>query len=67
MLSKAHQLAQEKQVNVFVGNIYNSDEFYRETFDRLHKFMEFGVLAVEMESAALYTLVAKYGVRPCPY
>lgn len=63
MLSKAHQLAQEKQVNVFVGNIYNSDEFYRETLDRLHKFMEFGVLAVEMESAALYTLAAKYGVR----
>ncbi|KMY52113.1 purine-nucleoside phosphorylase [Peribacillus loiseleuriae] len=63
LLMKAFQQAQSKQVNVFVGNIYNSDEFYRETLDRLHKFMDFGVLAVEMESTALYTLAAKYGVQ----
>lgn len=63
LLMKAYQHAQSKGVNVFVGNIYNSDEFYRETLDRLHKFMEFGVLAVEMESTALYTLAAKYGVK----
>jgi len=60
---KAYQQAQGKKGNVFVGNIYNSDEFYRETLDRLHKFMEFGVLGVEMESTALYTLAAKYGVK----
>lgn len=63
LLLKAYQQAQAKQVNVFVGNIYNSDEFYRETLDRLHKFMDFGVLAVEMESTSLYTLAAKYGVQ----
>ncbi|WP_152394158.1 purine-nucleoside phosphorylase [Paenibacillus guangzhouensis] len=63
MLMKAYQLAETAQAKVHVGNIYNSDEFYRETLDRLHKFMEFGVLAVEMESTALYTLAAKYGVR----
>ncbi|MFD0619538.1 MULTISPECIES: purine-nucleoside phosphorylase [Paenibacillus] len=63
MLMKAYQLAESQQAKVHVGNIYNSDEFYRETLDRLHKFMEFGVLAVEMESTALYTLAAKYGVR----
>lgn len=63
LLMKAFQQAQAKQVKVFVGNIYNSDEFYRETLDRLHKFMEFGVLAVEMESTSLYTLAAKYGVK----
>ncbi len=63
LLMKAFQQAQGKKGNVFVGNIYNSDEFYRETLDRLHKFMEFGVLGVEMESTALYTLAAKYGVK----
>lgn len=63
LLLKAYQEAQAKQANVFVGNIYNSDEFYRETLDRLHKFMDFGVLAVEMESTSLYTLAAKYGVQ----
>ncbi|MFJ7729781.1 purine-nucleoside phosphorylase [Neobacillus sp. NPDC097160] len=63
LLMKAYQQAQSKKANVYVGNIYNSDEFYRETLDRLHKFMDFGVLAVEMESTALYTLAAKYGVK----
>jgi len=63
MLMKAYQLAVAQQAKVHVGNIYNSDEFYRETLDRLHKFMAFGVLGVEMESTALYTLAAKYGVR----
>jgi purine-nucleoside phosphorylase len=63
LLMKAYQQAQAKNANVFVGNIYNSDEFYRENLDRLHKFMDFGVLAVEMESTALYTLAAKYGVK----
>ncbi|NEU61723.1 purine-nucleoside phosphorylase [Paenibacillus sp. ALJ109b] len=63
LLMKAYQQAKAKQVSVFVGNIYNSDEFYRESIDRLHKFMDFGVLGVEMESTALYTLAAKYGVK----
>ncbi|MCM3755858.1 purine-nucleoside phosphorylase [Sporosarcina aquimarina] len=63
LLMTAFQQAQSKHAKVFVGNIYNSDEFYRETLDRLHKFMDFGVLAVEMESTALYTLAAKYGVQ----
>ncbi|WP_136604272.1 purine-nucleoside phosphorylase [Paenibacillus dokdonensis] len=63
MLMKAYQQAKTTSANVFVGNVYNSDEFYRETMARLHKFMEFGVLAVEMESTALYTLAAKYGVK----
>ncbi|GIO68006.1 purine-nucleoside phosphorylase [Paenibacillus cookii] len=63
LLMKAYQEAVRRSANVSVGNVYNSDEFYRETMARLHKFMEFGVLAVEMESTALYTLAAKYGVR----
>lgn len=63
LLIEAYEQAQSKNTKVFVGNIYNSDEFYRETLDRLHKFMDFGVLAVEMESTALYTLAAKYGVQ----
>ncbi|MEY9094728.1 purine-nucleoside phosphorylase [Paenibacillus sp. RC84] len=63
MLMQAYQGAKRSGANVFAGNVYNSDEFYRHTLDRLHTFMEFGVLAVEMESTALYTLAAKYGVK----
>lgn len=63
LLKTAYEEAIEKDINVFVGNVYNSDEFYREDLDRLHKFMKFGALAVEMESTALYTIAAKYDVK----
>ena len=45
---------------VKVGNIFTSDSFYRENFDLYKKLASYQVLAVEMESSALYTLAAKY-------
>jgi purine-nucleoside phosphorylase len=35
----------------------------RQRYNGWKKWAEYGVLGVEMESAALYTLAAKYGVR----
>jgi purine-nucleoside phosphorylase len=46
-----------------VGQIFSTDSFY---FDRpeLHdRLKSYGVLAIEMETAALYTLAAKFGAR----
>lgn len=37
--------------------------FYRESMDMVKKLGDYGVLAVEMETTALYTLAAKYGVN----
>ncbi len=37
--------------------------FYRESMDIVKKLGDYGVLAVEMETTALYTLAAKYGVN----
>ena len=36
---------------------------YRESMDIVKKLGDYGVLAVEMETTALYTLAAKYGVN----
>ena len=46
-----------------MGNILASDTFYNDDYigDPYQKWRDFGVLVVEMESAALYTLAAKYG------
>ena len=43
-----------------VGNIFSSDSFYNDRAELVNRTGEYGVLAVEMEAAALYTLAAKY-------
>lgn len=50
---------------VHVGNILSEDRFYFDdnNKDEWKKWERYGVLGVEMESAALYTLAAKYGVK----
>ena len=52
-----------KGTAVHVGGIYSSDVFYDERDDLTDQLMRHGVLAVEMETAELYTLAARYGRR----
>ena len=44
-----------------VGLILSSDSFYNPRPDLVQRLVEYGVLAVEMEASALYTLAAKFG------
>lgn len=60
LLDKAVKCAQKQNVRHFVGNVYSSDVFYSKP-DVLPKWGEMGVLAVEMEAAALYMNAAKAG------
>jgi len=60
LLHKAYQAATSRNLSVKVGNIFTSDSFYRESMDLYKKLAGYQVLAVEMESSALYTLAAKY-------
>lgn len=64
LLNKAFSLASSDVVNVHVGNILSSDTFYTDVapIDYYQKWIAHGILAVEMETAALYTLGAKFGV-----
>ena len=48
---------------VHVGLIYSSDSFYASRPELSARMVEYGVLAVEMEASALYTLAAKFGRR----
>ncbi|MFT8872419.1 MAG: purine-nucleoside phosphorylase [Sporolactobacillus sp.] len=63
LLCAAYQAAQTRGVTVHAGNILSTDVFYRDSMEPLKYLANCGVLAVEMETAALYTLAAKYGVR----
>ncbi|QRG68689.1 purine-nucleoside phosphorylase [Brevibacillus choshinensis] len=63
LLKKAHDSGMAKGLPVRVGNVLTADIFYRESMDPVKKLGEYGVLAVEMETTALYTLAAKFGVH----
>jgi len=62
LLLKAYQYALKTGQKVKVGNILTSDIFYNDEYlaDPFQKWKDFGILAVEMESSALFTLAAKY-------
>ncbi|AGB19623.1 purine-nucleoside phosphorylase [Thermoanaerobacterium thermosaccharolyticum] len=62
LLKKAYDAATNMGINVKVGNVLSSDTFYNDDKDSWKLWAKFGVLAVEMETAGLYTLAAKYGV-----
>jgi purine-nucleoside phosphorylase len=55
--------ALETDAAVHVGLIFSSDSFYAARPELAARMVEYGVLAVEMEAAALYTLAAKHGRR----
>ena len=63
LLKKAYDVALEKGIAVRVGNILSSDTFYDDDPDSWKQWAAFGVLAVEMETSALYTLAAKFHVN----
>ncbi|MGY0372221.1 purine-nucleoside phosphorylase [Clostridium sp. JNZ J1-5] len=62
LLRKAYDVAISKGIDVKVGNVLTSDLFYNDDPDAWKLWAKYGVLAIEMEAAALYTLGAKYGV-----
>jgi purine-nucleoside phosphorylase len=63
LLSKAVQVADEKGYKYHVGNILSSDVFYDDNPDVWKQWAKMGVLAVEMEAAALYANAARAGVN----
>ena len=62
LLLKAHEVAKAGSVEVRAGNIVSSDTFYHDDPESWKRWAAFGVLAVEMETAGLYTLAAKFNV-----
>ena len=60
LLERAVSAAREKGSEPFVGNLLSSDTFY-EDIPSFELWQKMGVLAVEMESAALYMNAARAG------
>ena len=62
VLECAVNTAKEKGLKYHVGNLFSSDTFYDENGGGL-KWQKMGVLAVEMEAAALYMNAARAGKK----
>ncbi|QQR97122.1 MAG: purine-nucleoside phosphorylase [Sphingobacteriales bacterium] len=63
LLHKTYLNAQQMNLNIKTGNILSTDEFYDDNPDSYKKWAEYGVLCIEMETAALYTIAAKYRAK----
>lgn len=59
LLQKAFQIASENKLNVKVGNVLSTDVFYHDNQQAMLSWKKMGVLAVEMEAAALYMNAAR--------
>ncbi|QWZ08583.1 purine-nucleoside phosphorylase [Nocardioides panacis] len=65
LLRAAHDAfdARDLDVAARVGLIFSSDSFYAARPELMQRMVGYGVLAVEMEASALYTLAAQHGRR----
>jgi purine-nucleoside phosphorylase len=63
LLRSAVDAAEARGIPMRVGQVFAADAFYIEKDDFYDKLAQYGVLAVEMESAALYTIAARYKAR----
>ncbi|HET7432723.1 MAG TPA: purine-nucleoside phosphorylase [Nocardioides sp.] len=63
LLRGAVEAAEQRGTDVHVGLLFSSDSFYAARPELTARMVGYGVLAVEMEASALYTLAAKHGRR----
>ena len=63
LLRAAVEAAERRGTDVHVGLLFSSDSFYAARPELVSRMVGYGVLAVEMEASALYTLAAKHGRR----
>jgi purine-nucleoside phosphorylase len=62
LLKKAYDGAVKNNMNVNVGSVFTSDVFYHDDKEMVQRLADHQVLAVEMETSALYTIASRFGV-----
>ncbi|BCJ59720.1 purine nucleoside phosphorylase DeoD-type [Micromonospora endophytica] len=63
LLRTSVEVAERRGIAMRVGPILAADAFYTDRPDLYDMLADYGVLAVEMESAALYTIAARFRAR----
>ena len=63
LLRRVHDKATQEGLKIRTGNVFSSDWFYHPDADFIEKMQKMGILALDMESAALYALAQQHGRR----
>ena len=63
LLRRSVDIAEKMGLNYHVGQLFSSDVFYNDDTEVTDKWRKMGVLAVEMEAAALYMNAARAGKK----
>ncbi len=63
LFMKAVNYSKQNNIPIKAGNVLSSDQFYEDKFEIYKKWSDFGVLCVEMETAGIYTIAAKFKVK----
>ena len=63
LLEKAVKNARTRETPFHVGKILTSDTFYQDDPEGWKLWADYGILAEEMETSALYTIAAKFNVK----
>ncbi len=63
LLKRVESIAEQNHWPVKIGSVFTTDTFYHDNPDHWKIWAAYGALAVEMETAALYTLAAKHKVK----
>lgn len=63
LFMKAVKNAEKQKLDIKAGGVLSTDSFYNDNSEEWKHWASFGVLAVEMETSALYTLAAQHKVQ----
>jgi purine-nucleoside phosphorylase len=63
LLQRVHEKALQNGLAIRTGNVFSSDWFYNPDDTFIEKAQKMGILALDMESAALYALAQQFGRR----
>lgn len=63
LLSRVHSKALENGLEIRTGNVFATDWFYHPDENFIEKLQKMGMLALDMESAALYALAQQHSRR----
>ncbi|ASA21688.1 purine-nucleoside phosphorylase [Paenibacillus donghaensis] len=63
LLRHAYEAGVSNNLSIKVGNVLTADTFYRDSMEPVKKLAAHGVLGIEMETAALYTIASSFGAK----
>lgn len=63
LLRQVYEKAVQRDLKIRTGNVFSSDWFYHPDETFINKMQKMGILALDMESAALYALAHQHGRR----